>query len=122
MEHRVGTRYPVSIAADVEHRRLGSMKGRISNASVSGLYLEVPSLHERGVPPIALWFTPVRLRFRLPGGEGEPTREWRGFVTRVDGDGLAATNASSDPLDRSDVIALIEFARERTCEKDREAA
>ena len=75
---------------------------------MSGLYLELPSLHEYGVPPVTLWFTPIKARFRLT--DGGPAREWRGFVTRSDSDGLAATNASSDPADRSDLVALLEHA------------
>lgn len=114
MEHRVGRRYTVSVPAQVEHRRLGSLQGRILDASESGLYIELPALLEHGVPPTALWFTPVRLRYRLPGGKNGPIREWRGFVTRAAQDGLAATTASSDPGDRADLVALLEYARRRS--------
>lgn len=114
MEHRVGIRYPVNLPAAVDHPRLGTLNGRIVDASSSGLYIELPDLHERRVPAVTLWFTPIKLRFRLPGGKRAPIREWRGFVTRAEKDGLAATNASSDAGDRADLIALLEHARRRS--------
>lgn len=114
MEHRVGTRYPVVIPAQVVHHSLGFLKGRILDASESGLYIEIPALHEHGAPPTTLWFTPIKLRFRVPGGKSEPVREWRGFVTRAEQDGLAATNASSAPGERADLAALLEHARRQS--------
>lgn len=122
MDNRAGTRYPAEVAVTVEHRDLGRLPATLRDVSVSGAYLSLPGLAESNTSPARHWFTPIRFRFRLPGDPSRQKREWRGFVTRTDGDGLAATVARPDAGARTDLMALLAFARLRARQPERRSA
>lgn len=122
MDNRAGTRYPAEVAVTVEHRDLGRLPATLRDVSVSGAYLSLPGLAESNTSPARHWFTPIRFRFRLPGDPSRQKREWRGFVTRTDSGGLAATVAGPDAGNRSDLMALLAFARLRARQPERRSA
>lgn len=122
MDNRAGIRYPADMEVTLEHHELGRLPATVRDVSISGAYLELPDLTESGASPAKFWFTPIRFRFRLPGDPSRHKREWRGFVTRLDSEGLAATVSGKDTADKDDLRALLAFARHRAVQRERRTA
>lgn len=107
MDHRLAQRWPVDVEVTVEAGHQHFTKGRIRDASIMGVFIEmaVAGMHVDA---------PVRLAFRLPGERQSTARHWHGYVVRRDREGIGAMFDSEDAGDLEGLRALIAYAMHRT--------
>lgn len=105
MEHRQGLRKSICVDAIAEFARGGSRPARITDVSLTGVYVACPTGQFAK-------YTSVTLHFRLNQRNKVRTYRWRGFVTRLEDGGMGAAFESSDPADQSGLLALLVLADE----------
>lgn len=103
MDHRFGSRRRVDIDVTVE---IGSMRpatGRVRDASLSGVFIEMPAAEVRCE-------VPVRLTFLPPDAPWPKLCQWRGFVVRSTANGFGAMFDGEAKEDFEGMRALLRCA------------
>ncbi len=81
MEHRCGTRHPVSAAVMLRPHGLDAVPGRIQEASISGMFVEA-------APELFCENSVIDVEVTLPGLTVLRTFRWQAMVVRRTGTGL----------------------------------